>query len=344
MENNPFLIVCAASSGSTLLSVLLDKHPDIACGPEIAVFNKKLTYKKYNTFQKKLPFALKSGTSSGGQVEYSGFFDNKKEYFQTEEDLIKLSKEALNTKKFFDLFFEKFLKKRNKIIWGEKTGSNSYYLFDFLKIYPNAKIIHLVRDPRDSINSIIKRTLNENTKDNNFAIYHSVSHWLYNNSAAYSIKNKKNYLRIKYENLVTNPEETLKVILEHIGVDYINLVNLDNNYWKEVNNENIHKTWNTNPFSKISTSSIGKYKEELPNEAFNMIKYLKLSFIARKKLKVKHKSIEFLMNEFGYENNKGEYKNANSKYLRKQILIYELQRAKREYRRHRIIYLPLFYV
>ena len=42
----PVLVGCCPSSGSTLLSVMLDAHPDLMCGPELSIFAHPLVWRQ----------------------------------------------------------------------------------------------------------------------------------------------------------------------------------------------------------------------------------------------------------------------------------------------------------
>lgn len=347
MTKTPFLIVCAASSGSTLLSLLLDKHPDLAIGPELGIFNKKVTFNSFSKYKKNISKYLRNGTSTCGQVENSIYFDNLESYFWNKNEILDKIQSTNSHREFFDTFFQRFLEKRGKKIWGEKTGSNAYYIKQFLKIYPNAKIIHLTRHPYDAINSIIKRTLKEKRINKKHAIYHATSHWLYNNIASYRIRNQSNYMNVSYETLVENPKETLNIIQNHLEIPIHDLIETNNEFWENnVDNKNTHQSWNANPFGKITTSSIGKGKAELSNEAKELIANLKLTHFAKIKLKINNNyNIPSLAKELGYKMDidQNNYSvNSDNQIKIKDIFKYEINRMIRGYRRHKIVYLPLF--
>lgn len=305
-NDKPFLILCSGSSGSTLLSVLLDKHPLLACGPEIGVFNKPDFFNTpFNNFQKKFPNWLKSGLPTDGQVRIYAFFFNKEAYFQTGESLNALVKESNSVKEFIDKFYHQYLEKRGKKIWGEKTGSNAYCINNFLDLYPNAKIIHLVRDPRDTICSLYNRAIKVNNYESGFAAVHAVSHWLYNNAAALQVKDHKNYLLVKYEDLVNKPKQVLQKVSNHIEIPYSEdyFSSKIDDYWKGFSEGNVHKSWSNTPFDgKLSNKSIGKYKTELNNELKHLISKLNLRKSVLKKLNVPYSNIQSLMEVFGYHN------------------------------------------
>lgn len=333
-SNNPFLILCSGSSGSTLLSVLLDKHPLIACGPEIGVFNKPDFYNTpFNEFQRKFPSWLNNGLPTDGHVRIYSFFFNKEAYFQTEESLNTLVQNSNSLKDFIDNFYKDYLNKRGKKIWGEKTGSNAYCILEFLKLYPNAKIIHLVRDPRDTVCSLYNRAIKVNNYESGFAAVHAVSHWLYNNAASLQVKDLDNYMLVRYEDLVNQPKKVMKDISSHLEISYTEKFfspEIDN-YWKNFSEGNVHKSWTNTPLGgKLSNKSIGKYKTELNNDLKHLICKLHLRPSVLKKLNVPYKNIASIMKELGYEDASLHYtfkfKNVVDVYK------YNFSRIKREWK------------
>lgn len=292
----PFLIIGAGSSGTTLLSMLLDKHPLIACGPELSIFNKRKIYIDFKKFQYYFPLWLQRGLSTDGQAEYREFFFNLDAYFFQRDDIITLVRKAHGYREFFDCFFARYLTKRGKSIWGEKTGSNTYCVREFVKLYPKARIIHLVRDGRDAVCSLMRRPQN--------SAFHSVSHWLYNVSAAIAYKDMDRYLEVRYEDLVRNPHNILIRVCHHLGVDFDErmLSPNRNSYWEKYSDGNVHQSWSKSPFSKvISTYSVGRYKRDLPNDVAALFWRVHLTPFAKKRLFVQHDSTIDLMRLLGYE-------------------------------------------
>lgn len=83
-------------------------------------------------------------------------------------------------------------------------------------LYPDLRIIHFLRDPRDVARSSIGMGWAGN-------VYHGVDHWIDTERdwarVAPRLKPGQ-YLTIHYESLIDAPEETLSRICQFIGVDY----------------------------------------------------------------------------------------------------------------------------
>ena len=95
---------------------------------------------------------------------------------------------------------------------GDKTPFLVLRL-DWIKVlFPQAKIIHLVRDSR-AVGSSRKKYLNE-------TLQYAVKRWCWSVKEVNKHKNSLNILEVKYEDLVEQPEKILKSIANHLGVIY----------------------------------------------------------------------------------------------------------------------------
>ena len=244
--HNPIIIGGSGSSGSSLLATILNRHPEIAVGPELSLFNKPVLYENdWNKFSKNLKKYIIKGSSTKGWFLYWKSMRKIEKYGWEIESLIKMSMDCKNNVEFVDNFFDKFLKKNNKTIWAEKTPSNAYYFKSFLKLYPEGRIIHIYRDYKDVVTSFQKRGM---------TAYYSSMLYLYNTALALSCRDYKNYYELSYEDLVNNPSESLKAVCNFLNLVYDESMLHDNN-------EHISgklKSWNNDPSSKISKSSIGR--------------------------------------------------------------------------------------
>ncbi len=333
--DNPFLIVGASSSGSTLLGILLDHHPDIACGPEIGVLNKAEMYGEFSHVQKKISKWLKYGVPTRGYAEYAPFFFNLDAYFWTHTELVELAQQSANVREFYDKFFTRYLEQRKKKIWGENTLSNSYCLPQLLTLYPRLKIIHLIRDGRDSMCSVMGR---------GGSIYHSGAQWLYAVSSGLAFRGHQNYFELRYEQFVADPESHLKRLCEFIGVEFdpTMLEKKEDPYWNTHQNKSHHQSWKSTPFSgKISTSSVGRYKNDLSAEAEAVFWSLKLTDRARKLLGVEIEGTQDLMKKLGYATESDMKVGPISKDVRKEANTHNFRRIHKELIYQRRLWLPL---
>jgi hypothetical protein len=119
--------------------------------------------------------------------------------------------------KFLKDNFYGFLVKRGKSIYVEDNTWNILFAKELLELLPEAKILHIMRDPRDVIASLkYQRWAPNNIKQCLFFYKAVIVQWL-------KIKKKiprENLIEIKLEELVNCTEDTLRRITEKLNFDY----------------------------------------------------------------------------------------------------------------------------
>jgi hypothetical protein len=262
----PIMIGGCGSSGTTLLSHLLNAHPSIYCGPELYLLNKRSLYErpfKYtkqefsDLLEKGLPTIgvldndiLPSSTSYSLYRDFT-FIRAPEKYGFTKDKLCNLASKSENFGDFVREFFRMVLQKNGKTIWAEKTPTNCYCIGHFLSLFPRSRYIHVIRDGRDVVISLIKRGASPES---------AVRRWLYDIGTGFLYRKEKQYYEIKYENLVTNPTSTLADLLEFLDVSPVaDLLVKSAREFKVL--ETTHKSWGQQPNASISKMSIGKWKK-----------------------------------------------------------------------------------
>ncbi|MCZ7675603.1 MAG: sulfotransferase [Roseovarius sp.] len=112
---------------------------------------------------------------------------------------------------FADNLFQKQMMEDHASVWVEKTPSNSYCFRQFLHLDPTNKVILCVRNPKDTIASLVNRGMSE---------FFATVLWVYNIQSALALRESPRFFLVKYEDLVKFPEETLSGVCRFIGVDF----------------------------------------------------------------------------------------------------------------------------
>lgn len=109
------------------------------------------------------------------------------------------------------------LKKYNKRIWADHTPTNILYASLLCEMFPDCKIIHMYRDPRDVVASYLTKHWGGNTvEDAVYSIKYILEKWEEEKRKLDDTK----YLEVSLEELVQNPRETLYKITTFLGVDF----------------------------------------------------------------------------------------------------------------------------
>jgi len=141
-------ILSIERSGSSLLRVLLNEHPDIAALPEthfLPTIHRLLKSRPDKNVGKKIRKLLERNT-------WFRQLDLRTSDLRKVWDALEAN--PINETLLFDTIFQGYANKYNKTMWIEKTPLYSLYWQDILEIFPRARFIILTRDPLGYCNSM----------------------------------------------------------------------------------------------------------------------------------------------------------------------------------------------
>ena len=244
---------------------------------------------------------------SGGWHRITGI-QNDDEYLLNDEELRAL----INVCDSFDIFITKFFSNaastHNKEFWAEKTPSNAFTLENFYNIFPNAKFIHIVRNPYDTIASLVNRGKSP---------IDATITYLMNTSAVLN-SDLSNLHTIKYEDLVSNPQSVITKLLEFLNLKW------EDDILNPSSNEtgvNKMKGWNYAETDAIGKSSINKFKSlnpELQEQIRYYVNVLQLSS------SLEYHTIQDICKTLAYNY---ESMTVNPSKARKELLILAMKRT-----------------
>lgn len=290
-EAAPIFIGGSGSSGSTLLSVLLDKHPLIACGPELSMFNKSAIYEDFAQVQARFSSWLTKGIRTDGYFRYYPFCTHLTDYGMTKERLLDWLHAARNLREFCDYFIEAVLRERQKTIFAEKTPSNAYCFPQLRELYPRARFIHIYRDGRDVVCSLRQR---------GFSWFQAASMWLYNTAAALRLESHTAYYALSYESLASDPEQTLQALCAFLKIPYDAAMLRPKQTVRKTEGA-AARSWNLTPVSDpISARSVRRYKKDLSTVGAGIFHGTKLTEHAQEKLQTSLKTTQAVLKHLGY--------------------------------------------
>jgi len=201
-------------SGSTLLQQMLNQHPLICSPPESRfILHLMDAYGDITNWtpELKLQFIQDLYTDSKFKMQWNiPAITVKKKLLDapSQTTFINICNLVRSCFKFNNQ--EKF-----PTIFVDKNPMYSLFTSKILSNNHEAKVIHLIRDPRGVINGQINTLKKSN-------IFFLCQHWVYMNSNIdlVSRNNGVEYIRVFYEDLITSPQKTLKEICLFLGIDY----------------------------------------------------------------------------------------------------------------------------
>jgi hypothetical protein len=188
----------APRSGTTLVRRTLDRHPSICCGPESSIllpgaFHPTSVATSYKLPAAELEAMLAASPSQGA---------------------------------FVDAFAERYRRQRGRPRWAEKTPLNIRCIDWVLERFPEARVIHVIRDGRDVVCSMRQhpdrrwadgawqRELRPQPLDD------LLRRWVHDVGEGIAHRADPRYLEVRYEELVSDPEGVLRGLLRWLDEEW----------------------------------------------------------------------------------------------------------------------------
>ncbi len=194
-ENELFFILGCPRSGTTLLHVMLGRHPDIVVAPETKLFyyyNRLpnwLARRNVQRVEQDLGIDLECAQS--GRLPATA-------------DLLQQVANAYRTK----------VDKPNARLFGEKTPEHSSRVQEIVRQLPNARFIVIHRDGRDVASSLARMPWIKCDLLSGMTLWkryvHRLRKW----------RHDPRFIFVAYEDLVFEAEDTCRRILSHLNLDY----------------------------------------------------------------------------------------------------------------------------
>ena len=192
----PIFIVGLLRSGTTLLRAMLGQHSAIASGLETKWF--ELDWK------------------GSHDAEFQASIDRLRQFFGLDQAAMQRAvDESRTTLEFLDRFLSAYAASAGKTRWAEKTPASILHLDEIYRQWPDAKVIHSLRDPRD-----VYASMKESNRYGGVPGF--VRMWCDFLGAGEKAKERLHlspdrFLQVRYESLVTNPERTMRRVTDFVG-------------------------------------------------------------------------------------------------------------------------------
>ena len=280
------------SSGSTLLSELLDSTPLSMSGEELGLFASKKFYTKYKEAESE------SSLSKSVYVARNGLFNNGlSSYGLTREEVSYMLRSSSSSEDFVEQFHMHYKEFRNKDadIWFEKTPQNLTCISEFLEMFPDSFFIHIVRNPLHVYKSLLKR---------GYPDFVALSTWLIDVASFYKYRSHERVISLQYEDLLERPYVIVSELLDKVGG-----AKLAPDELEKCHQENTYREKYTIKIDSWSKSSHGKVNKENRNKSidketldgFSAFRQLVVSEAYAEKFGIESCSYIDLVNFFGYE-------------------------------------------
>jgi len=184
----------------------------------------------------------------------------------------KLKKQKnLNWVLVYKTILKEYLNRKEGDLIGDKDPKNIEYLPIIYKLFPQARILHIIRDPRDVF---LSRQKAEWSKDKNW----------FSQIMAYRIQYKigrrngkkyfgNNYYELRYEDLIRKPKVTLKRICKKIKIDYKPQMLQFSKSAKEIMSKE-EEEWKKETTGPLLSNNFQKWRDSLSRKKIVLIENL----------------------------------------------------------------------
>ncbi len=199
MTNAPIFIGGMFKSGTTLLRAMLGQHSAIASGLETYWFDWDWTERDGAKLQNKFR-------------QLASYFDLPSAH------VAKFAESARTTESFLESMLNEVANKAGKRRWAEKTPGNIAHADRIWTAWPEAQIIHIIRDPRDVFASL-REARKWDTADE-FAERWCSTIGRGSRLVAKIKPDERAYLVIRYEHLISAPDTTMRRVMSFLKEEW----------------------------------------------------------------------------------------------------------------------------
>ncbi|MDX2115754.1 MAG: sulfotransferase [Planctomycetota bacterium] len=197
-DDRAVIIGGCGRSGTTLLREMLDRHPNLAMGPETSILCDMFNPSNVAT-----------------------------EWQLSRAEVEALARSSTSVVRFAESFFRQYSARRGKPRWGDKTPANVRNVARILKQFPRATFIHVIRDGRDVACSlrhhpkeiVRKGKIIPNTVNRPIAV--GARRWLDDTTGGAAFHGHPRVVEVRYEQLVSDPARELSRLCAALGEDFV---------------------------------------------------------------------------------------------------------------------------
>jgi hypothetical protein len=213
----PVFVVGAPRSGTTLFMRILDAHPELGIADELIYFdiilNARSVVPALDT-----PERIEQFFTLLPRMDHVAYWSGMEEILAEAKQRLLADPKASYPRLFLYLM-QAYADRKGATRFGDKTPWNVRHLDEIVALFPNARIIHLVRDPRANVAS--RRKLPRTSQD----VVTNAVKWKLDILAARRFArgphgSAQNYLELRYEDLVREPDARVRAVCAFLGIPF----------------------------------------------------------------------------------------------------------------------------
>ena len=250
----PVFVAGPDRSGTTLMFAILASHPDLCMVRRTNV---------WRFFDGRYGSLAKTDNFERCLADMVGY--RKMRHLAPDADRIRreFSEGPPTYGRLFSLFYEHHAERSERPRWGDKSLHTEHFADRIFVEFPFATVVHMVRDPRDRYASVRRRNGGDLSR-----VGAATARWLESTRAARRNvrRHPARYMVVRYEDLVSDPETTLRRVCVLIGAPFApEMLALDG--LPELRDSGGNSSFGGMVPGAISTNAVGRFSDALrPHE------------------------------------------------------------------------------
>jgi hypothetical protein len=255
-NDRPIFILGCPRSGTTLLQVMLHSHSRIAVAPEtrflLPAYRQRVRFGNLEDEANRRALA-RFITGRGHLFSNLGL--------ERKETIRRIVEGPPTLGSAIGIVLRAYAERFDRPRWGEKRPGYHRHIETVLRLFPDAQLVHIVRDPRDCVASLKRMPWWGRP------VFHSISAWA--QSIDYTDEAARRWpgsvATVQYERLVADPGTELRALCVALGEDYDSAMAEPERLAPAVVPG---KDWHRGTRVTPSTEAVGRWRKELePREA-----------------------------------------------------------------------------
>lgn len=250
----PVFVLGCPRSGTTLLQLMLHAHPRIALPPE--------TRFVLPAYEGRLGFGdLKERGNRAGLAQW---ITTRKEtrFHELGVDPGRVAERITEGPptlgSALGIALQAYAEEHGKVRWGDKRPAYALHVAEILRLFPDAQFIHLVRDGRDCVASLLGMPWWHR------GFHEAVATWsqVMDTTRKYSRRlGSGSWHELRFEDLVADPEGQLRGVCGFLGEEYV--PEMSEPYRVAEVAVPARKTWHRRTHGAVDTSRAGNWTTRL---------------------------------------------------------------------------------
>jgi hypothetical protein len=270
-EAEPVFVVGVPRSGTTVLRLMLNRHPALAMLPE-TWFGSRVWDKRWS-----IALALDPREIFTSVLDDFIRLLTEKQPDGFDIDVIEYRHHVLagrlSITRILSCLGEVWSKRQQKPRWGEKSPIHAYYLLPLARMFPRMKVLHIVRDPRDVAVSLA----NVEFDPSDDVVVHALQ-WKRETVAVQAASAAITLMDVRYEDVVSDPQKTLRRICSFLGIVYDDqMLNFHESYEEDAPK----REWTRGARLPLNASSIGRFHREIGEHELALVEAIVLEGLGR---------------------------------------------------------------